>query len=285
MTARLQTVPASHAGEVTGYVNAGGRGTRLNAVFAPDAKIGVTKALLQVGSPPLVLIEHQVNKLLSAGVRNVVVGVGDHLSVAQHITATYGDGRVQAIFSAEQLGNGGDLLRTVQEQSQLFGDTVVITNVDTILDWSETAALETHRSSNADLTISLTLNRGVPNEDAFYVSQEGRVLYSEESTRNVVEAHEVAQRTALRGSSTGAIVVNASFLSEIAWSPADGALSLYKEVVGSALVKGSLFAYNNGERFFLDVGTVKTWEQIQRSPELLEPYLHYADATAKEMTA
>jgi len=270
---------------VTGYVNAGGRGTRLNAVFTPDAKTGVTKALLQVGSPPLVLIEHQVNKLLSAGVRNVVVGVGDHLSVAQHITATYGDGRVQAVFSAEQLGNGGDLLRTVQEQSHLFGDVVAITNVDTILDWSEAAALETHRSSSADLTISLTLNRGVPNEDAFYVSREGRVLYSEESVRNVVETHEIARHTALRGSSTGAIVVNTAFLCESTWSPADGALSLYKEVVGSALVKGTLFAYNNGERFFLDVGTVETWEQIQRSPALLEPYLYYAGTASKEMTA
>lgn len=279
MTASPQAAPVNSIGEVTGYVNAGGRGTRLNTVFAPDAKVGVTKALLRVGSPPLALVEHQVNKLLSAGVRNVVVGVGDHLAVALHITAVYGSGRVQAVFSAQQLGNGGDLLRTVQEQPHLFGDTIIITNVDTILDWSEAAALEVHRKSHADLTISLTLNRGVPNEDAFYVSQEGRVVYSDESTQNAVERHEAAKLTTLRGSSTGAIVTNTAFLGEIAWSPADGALSLYKEVVGSALVKGTLFAFNNGERFFLDVGTVKTWERIQRSPELLAPYLHYAAAT------
>lgn len=282
MTASLQTAPVKSIGEVTGYVNAGGRGTRLNTVFAPDAKVGVTKALLRVGSPPLALVEHQVNKLLAAGVRNVVVGVGDHLAVALHITAVYGSGRVKAVFSAEQLGNGGDLLRTVQEQPHLFGDAIIITNVDTILDWSEADALETHRKSRADLTISLTLNKGVPNEGAFYVSQEGRILYSGEAVQNVVERHEAAALTAFRGSSTGAIVVNTAFLGMIAWSPADGALSLYKEVVSSALVKETLFAFNNGEKFFLDVGTVNTWERVQRSPQLLSPYLCYTDAASQE---
>jgi NDP-sugar pyrophosphorylase family protein len=260
---------------VTGYVNAGGRGTRLNTVFAPDAKIGVTKALLEVGDPSLRLIDHQVNKLLAAGVDNVVVAAGDHEIVVNYLNEAYGDAPVTGVWSPLQLGNGGDLLRTVQEYPHLFSPTITIANVDTILEWSEASAVVAHRTSGADLTILLTLNKGVPNEDAFYVSDDNRVLYSAESTRNP-RSVEVAKTTAsFRGSSTGSMVIGTAFLKEIEWRPDDGALSLYKDVVAAALMKGKLFAYSNGGNFFIDVGTVITWTRIQEKPELLAPYLVY----------
>ena len=36
---------------VTAYINAGGRGTRLNSTFRPDPEYGIAKALLEVGAP------------------------------------------------------------------------------------------------------------------------------------------------------------------------------------------------------------------------------------------
>lgn len=260
----------------TGYVNAGGRGTRLNPVITPDAKIGVTKALLRVGSPPLVLVEHQVNRLLAAGLDNVVVGAGDHEAVAAHVERVYGkSGRVRAIFSRRQLGHGGDLLRAVGRYPQLFQRDVVITNVDTILDWPELEALRFHRGRGASLTSNLTLRRGVPNEDAFFMGRDGRVLYHRDSIRNIITSKEAGPRTAYRGSATGALIVGADFLRGIGWRESDGPLSIYTQIVAAALMRGGLYAFSNGQRFFMDVGTVGTWSQVQRSPAIIQQYLCY----------
>jgi NDP-sugar pyrophosphorylase family protein len=76
-------------GGITAYINAGGRGTRLNSIFHPHKQRGVSKALLPVGEPPISLIEHQINKLDHAGVSTIVAGVGNHENVAEYIRVQY----------------------------------------------------------------------------------------------------------------------------------------------------------------------------------------------------
>ena len=84
-----------------------------------------------------------------------------------------------------------------------------------------------------------------------------------------------ASRCAYRGSSTGSLVVETALLQNLPWTPKDGPLSLYHDIVGSALVRGAVYAYNNGTGLFTDVGTPETWEAAQLHPEPLQPYIHY----------
>lgn len=87
---------------------------------------------------------------------------------------------------------------------------------------------------------------------------------------------ETANNTAsYRGSSTGSVILSTEFLKGLRWRPNDGSYSLYKDIVGGALATEGLYAYNNEQRFFIDVGTVTTWNLIQRRPEMLKSYLHY----------
>ncbi len=56
-------------GETVGYLNAGGRGTRLNGLFAPDEKKGIAKALLSIGNPGVCLIDHHITNLRQQGIK------------------------------------------------------------------------------------------------------------------------------------------------------------------------------------------------------------------------
>ena len=208
-------------GGIIGYINAGGRGTRLNPVFAPDPTRGVSKALLEVGAPPIPLINHHINKLAAAGVPTIVAGVGDHYNVAEHIRAEYaGDTRVHAIEVGAQLGNGGDLVVAVRRHRQLFADQVMISNCDTILDIDESALAEQHHDTGAGLTIALTENKGVPNEGAYYVGYNSAVVYCAETTKDPPSA-DADEYTAYRASSTGALVVESALLCDMDWRPED----------------------------------------------------------------
>lgn len=123
---------------VSGYINAGGRGTRLNGVFSPDPQFGISKALLPVGNPPITLIEHHINKLLRAGLCKIVVGVGDHDHVAMFIKRHYRNHpAVIPIVVPRQLGNGGDLIRAVRSLPGGFAEHVLIVNVDSVVDIDE----------------------------------------------------------------------------------------------------------------------------------------------------
>lgn len=258
---------------VTAYINAGGRGTRLNQVFTPHKKIGISKALLTVGQPPLLLIEHQINKLLKAGMSSVVVGVGDHAHVAQHVTNRYRHiADVRPIFSPQQLGTGGDLLQALHDFPELFQEQTAISNVDTLLDIDEGTMLAFHREHAAGFTVGLTLNSNVPNEGAYYVDRRSKVIHCQETTNLPIDTS-LMPEIAYRGSSTGAVIANTELLQSINWHPAEGPLSLYKDIAHHALQRGLAYGFDNGTRFFTDVGTVDTWAAAQENPNALEAYL------------
>ncbi|MGC1177405.1 MAG: hypothetical protein WA843_05025, partial [Candidatus Saccharimonadales bacterium] len=210
---------------LTGYINAGGRGVRLNSVLMPDPTLGISKALLPVGIPPVPLINHHINKLRTAGITTIVAGVGDHTNVADHVHEVYaGHASIHVIGVKEQLGNGGDLVCAVREHPEFFGNQVYISNVDTMLDIDEVSLVATHDANEADVTVALTLNRGVPNEGAYYIGENGQVIYCGEAVMNTLPRDEAVARCAFRGSSTGALVVEAKLLRDLSWSPEDGPL-------------------------------------------------------------
>lgn len=263
---------------LSGYVNAGGRGTRLSSIFEPHERRGVSKALLPVGEPPISLVEHQINKLSAAGLSTIVAGVGDHDNVAGYIESKYGQQRqVHALHYAEQLGNGGDLVRAVRDRSDLFKDNILVVCVDVLLDVDEADFFESHKVNDADLTIALTRNGGVPNEGAYYVGEDDQVVYCREVADDPVAEEGAKAKTLYRGSSTGALIIRKAVLQELPWQPSDGSLPLYSSVIGATLEEGTLFAFDNGERLFTDVGTVGSWHEMQAKQGDIAPYIHYQE--------
>jgi len=261
---------------LTAYINAGGRGTRLNTLFTPDARLGVSKALIEIGIPPITMIEHHINKLQDAGISNIVVGVGDHDNVARFVQETHpGQDSIHTVYTSEQLGTGGDLVRAIRAHDDIFDDQILITNVDTLVDLDEAAIVEFHRSKQSDLTIGLTLNKGVPNEHAYFVGHSDEVVYSNELSGNIRSKEEALTITKYRGSSTGMLVAQKAAIREIGWQPSDGPLSLYKDVAAFVLTQGMMYAYNNDQRLFSDIGTVDTWNDFQHHTSAWQRYIHY----------
>jgi len=254
---------------VCAYINAGGRGTRLNAVFTPDEKTGITKALLRFDKGGETLIQRHIDALLTSGFDDIIVGVGDHHHVKQYIETTYDDAYVHAIDYDDQLGNGGDMLRAVQDYSELFTDSIYVANVDTFINIDKRAVAERHRQNGADMTFVLTMSEGVPNYQAFYVDENDRILHTNEDARAIL-SDETRENTHYRGSSTGSMMLAKTALQAYEWKPSDGAIGLYREVVGDIIAKGRAYAYNNGHRPFIDIGTEDTWRRVNDPQFTLE---------------
>jgi len=257
---------------VSGYINAGGRGTRLGSVFQADPKIGITKALLAVGEPPVALIDHQVNRLIRVGINPIVVGAGDHEAAARHVKQQRSASKVVPITLQRQMGNGGDLLTALRRRPDCFSDSIFVVSVDGIIDMNERSVIAQHMSTGADLTIVLTKKKDVPNEGAFYVKG-SKVLFSREAEHNFISEKQAMTASDYRGSSTGALVVKRELLEAIQWSPKNGPLGLYRDIIAFGLKRGNLHAYNNEERFFLDIGTVESWRFAQENSGQFQRFL------------
>lgn len=262
--------------QLIGYINAGGRGTRLSSLFTPDEKIGVSKALLPIGDPPITLIEHQVNKLQESGINTIVVGVGDHANTAEYVLDTYGDnGLVHAIGYATQLGTGGDLVRAVREYPSLFSDDVYVTNCDVLLEIDEIDFWSLHTTKDASVSLAVTTLNGVPHQNAYYIAANGQVLRTDETEHNPLTAEEARKLAAYQASSAGAMIVKASLLRDFSWQETDGQLSLYSGIAAAAISAKSMYAYNNGERLFTDIGTVSSWTAMQNNFDSIKKFVKY----------
>lgn len=261
----------------TGYLNAGGRGTRLSEVVESDENTGVSKALLEVGEPKKTILEHQLEWLTQHGATILVPAVGDHDTVLNLVKKMPGHrSNIYPLLSPRQLGTGGDLLFAVSQRPELFHEIIVISNVDTLVDINMKDLLKTHQQTGAVMTIALTTAKkmpngaNVPNEGAYYVDPSGKVIYSAEAVQNPITEDEAQRIVNYRGSSTGLIVADKDFLSVFPWLPQDGDLSLYRNITSKAIMEGRMAAFNNGERLFIDVGTPDTLEYAQTHPELFE---------------
>lgn len=249
-----------------GYVNAGGRGTRLNGIFTPNPETGIAKGLLEIGDPGVRLVDHHIANLRSYDVEDIVIATGDQAELYEYIQDIYiDDDSVKATKSIGQLGTGGDLVRYVH-----FSGTdseIIVQNVDTILDidlhdFSREFCLQ--RKIGGIATIALTLNSGVPNEGAFFVDEANRVVFSAECGG----APTSDQSFLYQASSTGAVVIDPDFLRKQNWREQDGMLSIYRDILCQAQEEYGLYSYNNQYRFFRDVGTIGTWLASEGDEEL-----------------
>lgn len=243
----------------TVYINAGGRGTRMESVF-PKNETGVTKALIEFNGQPMV--QSHADLILQLGFRNVIVGAGDHLDVREYFDQHL-DERLSVVNTAEQEDTGGDLIKAIRE-SRDVGENVLVENVDTLLSIKDIGdLLIQHKKTGALGTIILTTRAGVPNENAFFVDESGKVIFSQEA-RPEYGLVAPEQKDGFRGSSTGTVVFDTDFLRGFDWHSGDGKLSVYRDLIPVLIQKGRLYAYDNGKNFFIDTGTPDAYHKIKR---------------------
>lgn len=268
----------------TGYINAGGRGTRLAEVFSPVGEKGIAKAMLRVGEPSTTLVDHHIRRMGNQGYGSIVVAAGDQTSVYKYVHTHYANyPEVLAVKQAGYNGSAGDLLRALAHRPEQFLSTIAIQNVDTILAVSDERFVGQHRANARKATICLTRNQGVPNEGAFYVSGTSAVLFSQETSEGVPTAATEAG-TVWRGSSTGAVVLDKEYLMGLEIEDRGEPVSLYKDIIKGLVETDQLQAYDNGFNYFQDLGTKLSW-QTQVLTGAVQPYLHYTDTSAEVIEA
>lgn len=262
--------------EMSAYINAGGRGTRLEGVAPADPVDGIAKALIEVGEPPIKLVDHHINRLKKAGIERVVVGIGHQARVGSYVDDRYGgDDGVYAVGTGRQLGSGAELQTVTQERPELFRNSIYICNVDTILDIPERDFLRVHKTGGKVLSIALTRATGVPNEGSYYLDYNGAVIYCAEVLENPISIDEARAKAESRASSTGAVIVERDYIQDLELPQVDGEVSLYRHVIGAALRDHQVAGFDNGKRMFMDVGTRDTWGLATKT-DVLKGHLCYA---------
>lgn len=255
-------------GQTTAYINAGGRGTRLEPVLGKNPQIGVTKALIELnkGEP---IVKYHVERLLRQGFNNVVVGAGDHKNIRDYFLSNNLErDNVRVALADQQEGTGGDLIKAIREGS-IPDKYVFVQNVDNLIDVDEKEVVRFHKEKNAGVTVVLTTRIGGPYKGQFLVDSEGKIIYSGE-TSGEYQIPKPEEGIEYAGSCTGMIVIDRNKLQNFDWKEGDGSLNLYSQVLGKLIKDGEAYAFNNGKKFVVDIGVPKTYKQILRHPILKE---------------
>jgi len=245
------------------YINAGGRGTRLNPLFTPSKETGITKSLLAFSGTPL--IDMHVQLFRELGFKKIIVSAGDHYSVNDHFQSSalhspYLGSELEVINQEIQYDTAGDLLQIVKNRL-INTPYVLVENVDTLLSCDILKFLSHHKNKELNATIALTSKKGVPNEGAFSMDIDDLVMQNN-------EGNDVNKPLPLgaqwNGSSTGAVVFNTEFLEQYPWNSGDGSLSIYRDLLPELIEEKNLSGYSNGKDFFIDVGTPESYLKIKR---------------------
>lgn len=208
-----------------------------------------------------ILIVKHLKLLTKFGFRNIIVGAGDHQEITRFLEGKFDN--VVVNDTEVQEDTGGDLIKAIKNCKNC-GKNILVENVDTLLvieDMDE--LLQQHQKNNTTATIVLTTRKGVPNEGAFYVDQNGKVVYSKEG-RNNLNIKQPKNWKGFRGSSTGLVIFQTNFLKDHPWQPGDQKLSVYKDLIPELIERGELYAYNNEDNLFIDIGTPKSYNQVKR---------------------
>jgi NDP-sugar pyrophosphorylase family protein len=109
----------------------------------------------------------------------------------------------------------------------------------------------------------LTTKKGVPNENAFFVDENGKVVFTKEGgNKNIIK--KLVNFKGYRGSSTGVVVFSKEFLLKYKWKTGNGRLSIYRDIVPELIKQEKLMAYNTGRVFFIDTGTPDRYRAVKR---------------------
>jgi len=262
----------------TAYINAGGRGTRLSGIL-PETEKGIAKAMLmQPGGTPLV--DYHIQRALLHGYGNIVVNVGDQDAVGAHVSANYSqETKVVLATSDKRRGTGRDLIDTYNAARFLFEEFTVVSNADTILHLDDTALVELAAARNALGMIVTTTREDAPNRGAYVMDSSHKVVSSAEfDGTEVITLPTEGFRSA---SSCGTVALSGAALELLAeatpYSTESSEVSLYRSLLPKLFAQDGLYAYDNGDNFFLDVGTPANYARFLSMPVLDQPAIGVSD--------
>ncbi len=244
--------------QTTLLINAGGRGTRLESVLEKDSKTGITKALIEMNGQAL--IDYHIKHAAKLGYGKVVVSAGDHENIAEYLKERDYGISVETLLVQDQKGTGGDLLEAVKKGTGL-GEQLIIQNVDSFVLLDEGALLEEHKKSGLAATIVLTHRPGVPNEDAWFVNEDNKIIKTLEADDDGIETED---EFIYRASSTGMVVFNTEWLRN--YENTGKAISIYSDMLPELIEQSQLGAYDNKDYLFYDVGTPERFTKTVANP-------------------
>lgn len=215
---------------------AGGKQTRLR-----DIGLSCPKALTSLSGTPL--LNYQIRQLQQ--VATSITIAGGKLSDIFH--RIYADAFPLGVSPDPVIGTGVALL----EAAKILADDHILTcNADTVNDISLQTVVDhyfLHYSSVC--MIVLTRREGVQNSGAFAVDKSNRVIRSYEDRKPGVPPHPEA---AWHGASTGVIMMPRKLLRTV--HPFQSH-SLEQDIIPELIRFGKVYAFDNGTKFSLDIGT------------------------------
>jgi NDP-sugar pyrophosphorylase family protein len=253
--------------QTTLLINAGGRGTRLEPILEKKSETGITKALIEMGGQSL--LDYHLKHAVKLGYRKVVISAGDHENIRDYLADKDYGIPVETLLVKEQRGNGGDLLEAVKSQSDL-GDQIIVQNVDSFVLLDEAELLNEHKKSGRVATIVVSHRQGVPNQDAWFIDQDNKVVKTLEGEDDGSETDEEFIK---RASSTGMVVFDTEWLKE--YKNSKQSISIYADMLPSLVSEGKLGAFDNGELLFYDVGTPASFAKTVANPAFVEAINKY----------
>lgn len=221
---------------LTAIILAGGKQTRLR-----DIGLSCPKALTSLSGTPL--LHYQVRQFQQ--VTTSITIAGGQLSDIFH--RIYADTLPLGIAPDPAIGTGIALLEAAKI---LTDDHIIICNADTVNDLSLQDVVDRYFLHYASVCmIVLTRREGVQNSGAFAVDKSNRVIRSYEDRKPGVPPHPEA---AWHGASTGVIIMPRKLLRTV--HPFQSH-SLEQDIIPELIRFGKVYAFDNGTKFSLDIGT------------------------------
>ncbi|WP_027019381.1 sugar phosphate nucleotidyltransferase [Corynebacterium sputi] len=164
------------AGRTDAVILVGGKGTRLRPLT-----VHTPKPMLPTAGAPF--LKHLLGRIKAAGITHVVLGTSFRAEEFEH---EFGDGsdlglEIEYVFEEEPLGTGGGIRNVLPK---LRHENIMVFNGDVLGGTDLGGILQTHESSEADVTLHLVR---VPDPRAFGcvpTDADGRVLEFLEKTQD-----------------------------------------------------------------------------------------------------
>ncbi|MBY6349916.1 sugar phosphate nucleotidyltransferase [Rhodococcoides corynebacterioides] len=223
------TAPATDA-----VILVGGKGTRLRPLT-----LSAPKPMLPTAGLPF--LEHLLARIKAAGIEHVVLGTSFKADVFEDY---FGDGSsrgldLEYVFEDEPLGTGGGIRNVLP---RLRADTVMVFNGDVLGGTDLRAVLDTHHTSEADVTLHL-VRVGDPRAfGCVPTDEDGRVTAFLEKTQDPPTDQINA----------GCYVFRRSVIEQI---PAGRPVSVEREVFPALLAEGRRVYGHVDAAYWRDMGT------------------------------
>lgn len=232
-----------------GVILCGGLGTRIQQISG-----NLPKCLLPIAGIPFLSL--LISKLRSDGFEHLVVVGGPHVEELRAFTLRHNLDGVQILMHKSD-GTARAVSVALDYLSSNRVDTALIVNGDTVLDISYAELLNFHEYKRSDITIVTSTRSDVQNRGAIEV---------DDQTNRVLRFGEGSHLHAGSGQSNcGSYLINIEKC--ISWFNKTALSSLEREVLPTLVSVLDVFAYCNGDRFFVDFGSVDRFAMINRMRE------------------